>query len=165
MRTPFQPPTFLSHHPSASPSHIHLLIPSFSQPLSSLDASPDPSSVSSLMLCSLFCSSTSFHPLTSSSYTYPYHYLLHCRHLAQQPGITSSHTRGVQLRDSEHQSLDLKMSDIPSNTDRPHGSGVWKSNLGEVQMRGVEEFKEACIQTAQMNRAAYKYVLTQAVLY
>lgn len=37
-----------------------------------------------------------FTPLTTSAYAHPYHYLLHCRHLAQQLGITSPHPSEVQ---------------------------------------------------------------------
>lgn len=36
-------------------------------------------------------------PLTLSAYTHPYHYLLHCRYLAEQPEITSSDTSSVQI--------------------------------------------------------------------
>lgn len=42
-----------------------------------------------------------FTTLTSSAYTHPYHYLLHCRHLAVQLGITSPHPSTVQYWDYE----------------------------------------------------------------
>lgn len=107
MRTPSQPPTA-----------FHLLIPS------SLCCSapyPPPSFHSaSITLLSLYPSlslytaarslshpALPFTPLTSSAYTYPYHYLLHCRHLAQQLGITSPHLSAVQSCDTEPQSLDV----------------------------------------------------------
>lgn len=64
----------------------------------------------SLSLCtaarSLSHPALPFTPLTSSAYTYPYHYLLHCRYFAQQLGITSPHLRAVQSWDTEHQSWD-----------------------------------------------------------
>ena len=90
---PLQPPqrfTSLSRHPSAARSAVrhplHL-------PLNPSSLSLYPFLNLFTTLRSLFSLTLPFISLTSSSYSYPYHYLLHCRHLAQQLGITSCSAR------------------------------------------------------------------------
>lgn len=134
-RTPLAAPklcfTSLSHHPCAALPSIHLLIPPSSQPVTPLSLDPSLSLLNAvqLLIRAPLCYSP---PLTSSSYTYPYHYLLHCRHLAQQLGITSSHPGGVLHRDTEHQSLDVPAVSGESDICSEHWPSTWERHRGKA---------------------------------